>query len=199
MCFPWTRVFLAVYIVRAAHGFAMPSTRLASYSPARVQADPDVAESVWLFVSLLRNASTTPSSRLESHRPSSADTLHEAVVSHPPASDGLIIGVPGRLRNAGQQSLHQRVDEREKSLLSELGATDIAGQTLQDLRVCFKGNRGASFCRFSSLRIASACLSTSARKRSTSPFTSTSKFYPLAALSLPDFRRILSRKRGSRI
>ena len=54
-----------------------------------------------------------------------ADALQETVVSNLPARDGLIIGVPGWLRDAGQQSLDQRIDEREQSLLCQPEAADL--------------------------------------------------------------------------
>ena len=60
-----------------------------------------------------------------------ADALQKAVVADLPASDGLIIGVPGRFRDTGQQRLYERIDECKKSLLGELDAPDLAGQSVE--------------------------------------------------------------------
>jgi hypothetical protein len=60
-----------------------------------------------------------------------ADALQETVVSNLPARDGLIIGVPGWLREAGQQSLDQRIDEREQRLLCQPEAADLTVNAFQ--------------------------------------------------------------------
>jgi hypothetical protein len=65
--------------------------------------------------------------------------LQETVVPELPARDGLIIGISGRFRDTGQQSLDERIDEREKSLLPQLDATDLAGQAVETCgNPCFR-------------------------------------------------------------
>src|SRR5580700_8177788 len=44
-----------------------------------------------------------------------ADTLQKSVVPNLPTGDGLIVSLPWRLGNAGQQCLDKRIDEREQS------------------------------------------------------------------------------------
>src|SRR5665213_685406 len=60
-----------------------------------------------------------------------ADALQETVVPELPARDGLIIGISGWFRDTGQQSLDERIDEREKSLLPQLDGADLAGQAVE--------------------------------------------------------------------
>ena len=67
------------------------------------------------------------------------DALQETVIPELPARDGLVIGIPGRLRQAGQQSLDQRINEREQSLLRQLEAAHFAANAFQ--------TRGDSFLR----------------------------------------------------
>ena len=60
-----------------------------------------------------------------------ADTLQKSVVPDLPARNGLIVSIPRRLSNAGQQCLHKRIDEGEQSLLPELDPADFAGQPVE--------------------------------------------------------------------
>jgi hypothetical protein len=62
---------------------------------------------------------------------SSADAFQKAVVPGFPSSDGLIVGVPRRFRNAGEQCLHKRIDEPEKGLLPELDPPNLAGKAVK--------------------------------------------------------------------
>src|SRR4051794_39390587 len=47
-----------------------------------------------------------------------ADAFQKAIVPNPPARYGMIVGVPRRFRDAGQQRLYQRIDESEQRLLA---------------------------------------------------------------------------------
>ena len=69
--------------------------------------------------------------RMRNARHPGADALQETVIPELPARDGLVIGIPGRLRQAGQQSLDQRINEREQSLLCQLEAAHLAANAFQ--------------------------------------------------------------------
>jgi len=60
-----------------------------------------------------------------------ADALQKTVVPDLPARHGLVIGVPRRFREAGQQRLNERIDEREEGLLAESNGAGLANQTVE--------------------------------------------------------------------